>query len=206
MHASDPVNRIMTQPVLTVGANELLEEVLRLFTGYPVHHLPVVEDGHVVGMLSSADIAKLKFFLPPPGPAREALLRQRWQVRRIMRSPALTVTEHESLQRAAELMADNGIHSLPVVNSKGALIGIVTTTDMLAGCLNLSSAPSERGATAASDTARIRSLEEVAKAAKRYLNAGQDEHLHATLLKALQRADLVKQEAGLEAAALEIGG
>lgn len=129
MRASDPVNRIMTEPVLTVGANELLEEVLRLSTEY--HHLPVVEDGHVVGMLSSADIARLKFFLPPPGPAREALLRRRWQVRRIMRSPAITVTEHESAQRAAELMVDNGIHSLPVVNSKGALIGIVTMTDTL---------------------------------------------------------------------------
>lgn len=132
MHASDPVNRIMTQPVLTVGANELLEEVLRLFVGYPRHHLPVVEDGRVVGMLSSADIAKLKSFLPPPGPAREALLRERWQVRRIMRSPAVTVTEHESAQRAAELMADNGIHSLPVVSSTGALIGMITTTDMMA--------------------------------------------------------------------------
>lgn len=153
MHASDPVNRIMIRPVLTVGANELLEEALRFSAAYSGHNLPVVEDGHVVGTLSSADIAKLKLFLPPPGPAREALLRQRWQVRRIMRSPALTVTEHESAQRAAKLMADNGIHSLPVVNSKGVLIGIVTTTDMPADCLNLSSASSERGTTAALDTA-----------------------------------------------------
>jgi acetoin utilization protein AcuB len=170
MYTSDPVNRIMTQPVLTVGANELLEEVLRLFVGHRVHHLPVVEDGHVVGMLSSVDIAKLKSFLPPPGPAREALLRERWQVRKIMRSPAITITEYESTQLAAQLMADNGIHSLPVVNSKGALIGIVTTTAM------------------------------------RNLNAGQDEHLHTNLLRALHRADLVRQEAGLDAAALNVGG
>lgn len=132
MHVSNPVNRIMTRPVLTVGANELLEEVLRLCTGYPVRHLPVVEDGRVVGMLSSADIAKLEFSLPPPGPAREALLGERWQVRRIMRAPAVTVTEHESVQRAAVLMADNGIHALPVVDSKGALIGMITATDMTA--------------------------------------------------------------------------
>jgi CBS domain-containing protein len=101
MRASDPVNRIMTRSVLTVGANELLEEALRLFTEYRVHDLPVVEDGHVVGTLRSADIAKLKSFLPSPGPAREALCKLRWQVRRIMRSTALTVTEHESAQPAA---------------------------------------------------------------------------------------------------------
>jgi CBS domain-containing protein len=126
MNASEPVNRIMTRPVLTVGANELLEEALRLSAAYPVHRLPVVEDGRVVGTLSSADIAKLQLCLPPPGPAREALLRQRLQVRNIMRSPALTVTEHESAQRAAQLMADNGVHSLPVVDNQGALIGMVT--------------------------------------------------------------------------------
>jgi CBS domain-containing protein len=207
MHASDPVNRIMTQPVLTIAGDESLEEALRLFTSYPVHHLPVVEDGRVVGMLSSADVAKLKFFLPPPGPARESLLKLRWQVRRIMQTPALTVTEHESAQRAAELMAANGIHSLPVVNSKGTLIGIVTTTDMMDSCLRPSPAPSKRETEAvAPDNTRIRSLEEVAKIAKRYLNAGQDQHLHAALRKALERAELVEQQTGRDIPALSISG
>jgi CBS domain-containing protein len=94
------------------------------------------EEGCVVGMLSSADVAKLKFFLPPPGTARDALLKERWQVRKIMRAPALTVAEHESAQRAAEIMATNGIHALPVVNSNALLIGIVTTTDMMQDCLD----------------------------------------------------------------------
>jgi CBS domain-containing membrane protein len=67
MHASDPVNRIMMTPVLTIAPSESREEALRLFTSYPVHHLPVVEDERVVGMLSSADVVKVKFFLPPPG-------------------------------------------------------------------------------------------------------------------------------------------
>lgn len=111
MHATDPVNRIMTQPVLTIAPDESLEEALRLFTRYPVHHLPVVEEQLVVGMLSSADVAKVRCFLPPAGPARAALLRERWQVRKIMRSPAFTVAEHASAQHAAEIMAANAIHA-----------------------------------------------------------------------------------------------
>jgi CBS domain-containing protein len=188
MHANDPVNRIMTEPVLTIAPNESLEEALRLFMSYPVHHLPVVEEGCVVGMLSCADVAKLKFFLPPPGLARDALLKERWQVRKIMRSPALTVAEHESAQRAAEIMATNGIHALPVVNSKAHLIGIVTTTDMMQGCLDRLPA-SPASATHAADDLRTRALLDVVSAAKRYLNAGQDERLHASLQKALDRVD-----------------
>jgi CBS domain-containing membrane protein len=194
MHANDPVNRIMTAPVLTITPSESLEEALRLFTSYPVHHLPVVEEECVVGMLSSADVAKLKFFLPPPGTARDALLKERWQVRKIMRSPAVTVAEHESAQRAAEIMATNGIHALPVVNSKAHLIGIVTTTDMMQGCLDpLPAEPADATNARPSDNVRMRALLNVVSAAKRYLNAGQDERLHAALQKALECVDLLHE-------------
>jgi len=192
MHANDPVNRIMTEPVLTIGSHESLEEALRLFASYPVHHLPVVEAGSVVGILSSADVAKLNFFLPPPGNARTALLKDRWQVKKIMRSPAITVAEHESAQRAAELMAANGVHSLPVLNSKGTLIGIVTTTDMMHGCLNRVPTTAS-AAPAASDLSRMRALENVLSAAKRYLSAGQDERLHTALMQAIDSAELLQQ-------------
>jgi acetoin utilization protein AcuB len=184
----------MTEPVLTIAPSESLEEALRLFTSYPVHHLPVVEEGRVVGMLSSADVAKLKFFLPPPGTARDALLKERWQVRKIMRSPALIVAEHDSALRAAEIMASNGIHALPVVNSEAHLIGIVTTTDMMQGCLDpLPDAPADATDAAPPDNVKIRALLDVVSAAKRYLNAGQDERLHAALKKALDRVDLLHE-------------
>jgi CBS domain-containing protein len=198
MHPNDPVNRIMTEPVLTIEADESVEQAMQLFTSYPVHHLPVVEAGRVVGMLSSADVAKLRFFLPPPGNARSALLHYRWQVRKIMQSPAITVGEHESAQRAAELMATHGIHSLPVVNCRGALIGIVTTTDIMHGCL---SPPRSAATFDAADPCRVRALETVLSAAKRYLNAGQDERLHTALQKAIDQAELSTQGMGCSASA-----
>ena len=120
-----------------------------------------------------------------------------------MRSPALTVAEHESAQRAAEIMATNGIHALPVVNSKAHLIGIVTTTDIMQGCLDpLPSKPAN--APDAADELRMRALMEVVSAAKRYLNAGQDERLHASLQKALDRVDLL-HGSGLETDVLGLG-
>jgi CBS domain-containing protein len=211
MHASDPVNRVMTAAVLTIGPEDSLSEVFRLFAGYPVHHLPVVEDGRVVGMLSSADVAKLNFFLPPPGPARDALLQERWRVRQILRSPAITVPEHESVQRAAELMARNGIHSLPVVNSNDMLIGIVTTTDLIHGSLSsaatVASHADDKTQEAPTESARVRALERVAQTARRLLNCGPNERLHAELQIALDRTDELNHRAGRRAGAdLDISG
>lgn len=198
MHASDPVNRIMSEPVLTIGWHESVSTMMRLFLSHQVHHLPVVDGRRVVGMLSSADLMKLEFFLPPAGPQTDALLNERWRIAHIMRSPVISVTEHETVQRAAEVMATNAIHALPVVNSNGELIGIVTTTDLIRCWLNPPAAVPASGAEDARrfplDAAhavavheRVRSLEQVLTAAKRYVNAGQDERLHAELLKAIER-------------------
>lgn len=224
MHASDPVNRIMSEPVFTIGPDGSFNEVSELFRAHRVHHLPVVEERRVVGMVSCADLMKLQFQLPPAGAPRVAFLARRGHAGRLMRSPAISVTEHETAQRAAELMAVNGIHSLPVVNHNEELVGIVTTTDLMRCCLDpLPDTPAAdsdetklfpladariavvlAAARRAVDTGhdpcgvsaallsmqqRMGALEHVATAAKRYLNAGQDERLHATLHKAIEHAD-----------------
>ena len=227
MHADDPVNRIMSQPVLTVAPDTSAKEMLQLFAAHSVHHLPVVRERRVVGMISSADLLKLEFFLPPPGAARDALLGDRFAVAKVMRTPVATVTERESVQRAAELMAKHGIHSLPVVNHDGQLVGIVTTTDLMRGCLRTESPPDKSSVDNRAGTGRLaeisnraqtlvdgnsdpngmaeailrlahrtRALEQVATAAKRYVNAGQDERLHAALQKAIEQADRAEQQLG----------
>jgi CBS-domain-containing membrane protein len=64
IHANDPVNRFMTEAVLSIEVSAPASEILRLFSEYPGHLLPVVDNGRVVGMLSSADVLKLEAFLP----------------------------------------------------------------------------------------------------------------------------------------------
>lgn len=220
MHAIDPVNRAMSAPVLSIGPDAPIQQALEIFLSHPVHHVPVVDaDRHVVGMLSSADAMKLQFLFSMP---IEPVGASEWTVGRLMNSPALVVTEHESLQRCAELMSDNAIHALPVVDRNEVLIGIVTTTDLMRCWLkappeahrtddavvpavtdertrhaleaarravNTNHDPLSIAATLLRMEQRVHALEAVATAAKRYLNAGQDERLHVTLAKALEQAD-----------------
>jgi CBS domain-containing protein len=145
MHSTDPVNRFMTEPVLTVDINDGAGEVLRMFTGYPVHHLPVLNQEEVVGMLSTADVMKLDLFLPKGSKSPINYLNERMKVGQLVRRPVLTVQSHQSVETAARLMAENGVHALPVVSAKNQLLGIISTTDIIAAALKTNGAGPARG-------------------------------------------------------------
>jgi CBS domain-containing membrane protein len=225
MHSTDPVNRFMTESVLTVDMNEGAGEVLRMFTGYPIHHLPVLNQSEVVGMLSTADVMKLDLFLPKGNTSPLDYLNERMKVSQLVRRPVISVQSHQSVETAARLMAENGVHALPVVNGKNQLLGIISTTDIIAAALTTHAAAPTRGSselpaaeprevmtnaehlhTAGAAAAvkagtpadpdfvyeafnymrqRVLLLEEVRHVAGRFIEAGQDQNLHAALRKAL---------------------
>lgn len=53
-----PVTDIMSAPVLTVTPSHTIEECMRIVTERRIRHLPVVENGRMVGMVSVGDLVK----------------------------------------------------------------------------------------------------------------------------------------------------
>jgi len=49
----------------------------------------------------------------------------------LMTKSAITITRHETLGAAQQRMTKHKIHSLPVVDGEGELIGVLTTTDLV---------------------------------------------------------------------------
>lgn len=230
MYAHEPVNRYMTEAVLTVDLQSPPGEVLRLFAGYPVHHLPVVDQGKVVGMLGISDFFKLKGFLPKLGSAPLEYLNRHVRIEQIMHRPAITIGPHASIEAAATLMAKHAVHALPVTNEADQLLGIITTTDIIFSALHLdlradahrqpesstdptlqdgahmtaneleqavrvaglnSARDDELGQIARAllyQRGQLRQLEAVRMCAERYISAGQDERLHALLIRTLAQA------------------
>ncbi len=56
--ADTPVWQIMSSPVTTIGPEATVHECLELMSARHIRHLPVVDHGRVVGMLSIGDCVK----------------------------------------------------------------------------------------------------------------------------------------------------
>jgi CBS domain-containing protein len=56
--AETPVWQIMSSPVITITPNQTVQDCMKLMTDRRIRHLPVVEDGKVVGMVSIGDLVK----------------------------------------------------------------------------------------------------------------------------------------------------
>ena len=55
-----PVGELMTSPILYVGLNYTLDECMALMTHKHIRHLPVIEEGNLVGMISIGDVVKFE--------------------------------------------------------------------------------------------------------------------------------------------------
>ena len=136
MRPDEPVSRIMTEAVVAIEIDRPASEVLDCFLQYPIHHLPVVHGGKLVGMLSSADVIKLEFFMPRAAAESAQFLDSRVSIERLMRAPVISVSPVTSVAEAAERMVGAGVHALPVVDEDDRVLGLVTTTDVIRSLLH----------------------------------------------------------------------
>jgi CBS domain-containing protein len=125
------VRDLMTREVVTLEPNDRLataEDVMRLGR---IRHMPVVDDGELVGIVSQRDLfhnALLKalgYGTRAAQKAREALL-----VKEAMTTEVATVAPDVPLVEAAQIMLDRKIGCLPVIED-GRLVGLITEADFV---------------------------------------------------------------------------
>jgi len=119
------INRIMTLDPVTVGPEDSIATARKLMQAHDIHHLPVVDAGVLVGIFSASDLFKLYPF-HKPGQASENI-----KVGQLMDPEPITVDIFADLIDVARILNSGSFHALPVVEAGNALVGIVTTTDLI---------------------------------------------------------------------------
>lgn len=139
---------IMTSPVSTVTPDTPVGQIARLLCEKHISGVPVVDDtGKVVGIVTEIDLIKrhARVHFPIYLPFFDSLIflesphRYQEEVRRalgttaqeIMTQPVNTAAPDTDIEKIATLMVDERANPIPILDAKGALVGIVSHTDIV---------------------------------------------------------------------------
>lgn len=133
MRAVTPVTKIMSKKPETVTPEDSMETVRKIFEKKGFHHIPVVKQGELIGMISYTDYLRLirnVFDNAHEGRANEKVLGSTL-VRDVMTKHVLCLGPGDTLEGALRVFKANKFHALPVVDDNRRLLGIVTTYDLM---------------------------------------------------------------------------
>jgi CBS domain-containing protein len=126
------ISELMTKRVRTLGVDAKPSEARRALTQERIHHLPIVEGGKLVGVLSSRDLVRILREAKAGGSESvDAILDRASSIREAMSTDLVTLRPDDPVERAIDLIADGSVHSLLVLDEQRRLVGILTDTDLL---------------------------------------------------------------------------
>lgn len=118
------VEEIMHRDVMTVSPDVTLAEAYQTLRRGRFRHLPVIEEGRLIGVVTDRDLRLATSRLADHPFAPEA------RVGDVMSSPVSTAHSRDPVEQAARVMRDARIGCLPV-EEDGELVGILTVTDLI---------------------------------------------------------------------------
>lgn len=118
---------VMTRSVMCVVPSVKAEACYALMIRRRFRHLPVVEDGRLLGIISDRDLL-VRAEMAPEGTLRFPSLAS-WEV---MTPHPHTCNLRDTVAHVADLMLGNQVDCVPVLHPDGSLVGIITSTDLVA--------------------------------------------------------------------------
>ncbi|AFY32001.1 CBS domain-containing protein [Calothrix sp. PCC 7507] len=142
------VDDVMSRNPIVVRTETPLKEAIQILAERRISGLPVVDDaGQLVGIISETDLmwqqtgvtppAYIMFldsviYLQNPGDYERDLHKALGQtVGEVMSKNPITISPEKTVREAAKIMHDRHVHRLPVLDSAGQVIGILTRGDIV---------------------------------------------------------------------------
>lgn len=128
------VSELMTENMVTAAPKMIMTEVAEMFETYLFHHIPVIDHGKCVGVISKSDYHQLQDkFTKINKRVADISNRRLFEsliAREIMSPDVESVDENDTMDKVLEIFLQNRVHSV-VVNRGTDCIGIITPYDIL---------------------------------------------------------------------------
>ena len=135
MHHHIKLSDIMTTDLITVHPHDLFTVVDRIFKTHDFHHLPVVKDGQLVGIISKSDYRSLFeplcFFREELYAFKNKRFFSSLLAENVMTKNVARLHPDDPASMAADLFRENLFHAIPIDDEQEYLIGMVTTFDLI---------------------------------------------------------------------------
>ncbi len=126
---------IMSTDLTTVRPTTKVKDFKNLFKRRKFHHLPVEDENEkLVGIISVDDVNRNAHFFASP----DSLMAQH-----IMTGDPFTIQEDTTIVDAVNFFLEHQVRALPVMNSAGDFVGIVTPYDLMKEMLRACQAEKE---------------------------------------------------------------
>ncbi|MDH5564915.1 MAG: CBS domain-containing protein [Nitrospirota bacterium] len=125
------VGAIMTSRVVTIEMDDSLQVIQEVFRKVKFHHLVVVDEGKIVGIISDRDFFKaISPFVNTISETNRDRATLEKRAHQIMSRNPHTVLKTCLIEHAALMMLKRGVSCLPVINADGMVEGILTWKDL----------------------------------------------------------------------------
>ena len=133
------VNDVMTRAVVSAYRGASFKDIVQVMIKRGITAMPVIDEGHrVAGVISESDL--LARTSDEAHPDLDDVT-----ARELMTTPPVVTRRDVPVAEAAHLATQAGVRRLPVVDSDGVLVGIVTRADLLKGLLRSDEETAEDG-------------------------------------------------------------
>jgi acetoin utilization protein AcuB len=120
------VGQIMSKQIITVSPRRGVSQALKLMQKHQIRHLPVTEQGRMVGWITSRDLREVLL----------ASMLEAIKVGDVMVQAPLSVTPDTEVEEAARLIHEHKIGGMPVLEGD-RLVGVITMLDLISAFITM---------------------------------------------------------------------
>ncbi|MGD2036612.1 MAG: CBS and ACT domain-containing protein [Desulfobacterales bacterium] len=132
------VKNWMSKKVITIDADDSMEDAMGLLKEHGIRRLPVMKNGKLVGIVTDRDLKNASASDATTLEIHELLyLLTKVKVKDIMTKDPITVPPDYTVEETAQVLLESKISGAPVVDENGEVVGIITQSDLFRVLMSL---------------------------------------------------------------------